>query len=169
MPVTYVKEDTIHDAEAAKSGYKPTHPGLFEVVYAEGNFKSELVASKDFSKDETICTIEGTTPGPKKYTSVQVSKYHHIELNSDRKSISSDENLHYICLLCPLYPDDPLTFFYPSSEWEMDQAFECTCGSAQCIRRIQGAKFLSAEIMSRYFLTSHIRQLLNERDNGNHE
>jgi hypothetical protein len=85
MPTTYVKEDTITDAEAVKKAYKPTHPGLFEVIYAEGSFNSQLVASKSFSKDEVICAIEGTTPGPKKYTTVQVSRDLHSELNSDRK------------------------------------------------------------------------------------
>lgn len=85
MPVTYTKEDTITDAEAVKKAYKPTHPGLFEVVYAEGSFNSELVASKDYKKGDVIVIVEGTTPGPKKYTSVQVSRDLHIELNSDRK------------------------------------------------------------------------------------
>lgn len=95
MPTVYVKEDTIHDAEAVKKAYKPTHPGLFEVVHAEGSFNSELVASKSFKKGEAICTIEGATPGPKKYTSVQVSKDLHIELNSDRKSrLCADPGVH---------------------------------------------------------------------------
>ncbi|KAF9146639.1 hypothetical protein BGX30_011831 [Mortierella sp. GBA39] len=142
MPATYTKEGTITDAEAVKKAYKPTHPGLFEVVYAEGSFNSELVASKDYKKDEVIVVVEGTTPGPKKYTSVQVSRDLHIELNSDR---------------------GPLTFFYPSSEWEMDQSFPCWCGAEKCCKSIQGAKYLSTETMDRYYVTSHIRELLNER------
>ncbi|KAG0005178.1 hypothetical protein BGZ80_001410 [Entomortierella chlamydospora] len=143
MPTTYGKEETIADAEAAKAAYKPTHPGLFEIVYAEGSFNSQLVASKDFKKDEVICRIEGTVPGPKKYTTVQVSKDSHVELNSDR---------------------DQLTFFYPSSEWEMEQPFPCWCGAEKCCKSIQGAKFLPRDVMGKYFVTSHIRELLKERD-----
>ncbi|KAF9191073.1 hypothetical protein BGZ51_007782 [Haplosporangium sp. Z 767] len=143
MAPTYTKEDTILDASATKLAYRPTHPGLFEVVYAEGSFNSQLVASKDFKKDEVICKIEGATPGPKKYTTVQVSRDLHIELNSDR---------------------DPLTFFYPSSEWEMDQPFPCWCGATKCCKSIQGAKFLPTEVMDRYFVASHIKELLKERD-----
>lgn len=87
MPATnYIKEDTILDAEVVNKAYKPSHPGLFEVVYAEGSFNSQLVASKDYSKGEIICDIKGTTPGPKRYTSVQVSRDLHIELNSDRRT-----------------------------------------------------------------------------------
>ncbi|KAF9921233.1 hypothetical protein FBU30_008778 [Linnemannia zychae] len=80
---TYIKEDTINDAAAVTKLYKPTHPGLFQVVYAEGSFNSQLVASRDYKKDEVIVAIEGTTPGPKKYTTVQVGRDQHIELNSD--------------------------------------------------------------------------------------
>ncbi|KAF9163976.1 hypothetical protein DFQ27_004370 [Actinomortierella ambigua] len=146
MPVissTATKPTTITDAAAAKQAYLPTHPGLFEVVYTEGSYNSRLVASRSYSKGEVICKVEGTTPGPKKYTSVQVSKEGHIELNSDR---------------------DSLTFFYPSSEWEMDQPFPCWCGDDKCVKQIQGAKFLSKEVLSRYWVASHIKDLLDERD-----
>ncbi|KAG0364682.1 hypothetical protein BGZ54_007264 [Gamsiella multidivaricata] len=143
MPSTYIKQDIITDADAIKEAYRPTHSGLFAVVYADGSFNSQLVASRDYSKGEVICKIEGTTPGPKKYTTVQVSKDLHIELNSDR---------------------DALTFFYPSSEWEMDQPFPCWCGAKQCCKSIQGAKYLPTEVMDRYFVTSHIHELLHERD-----
>lgn len=84
MPSTYTKQDTIVDTEAVNKNYKPTHPGLFEVVYVEGSFNSQLLSSTSFKKGEVICAIEGSTPGPKKYTSVQVGRDSHIELNSDR-------------------------------------------------------------------------------------
>ncbi|KAF9406075.1 hypothetical protein BGZ94_003254, partial [Podila epigama] len=83
MPVTYTKVEKVTDAAAVKASYKPTHPGLFEVMYAEGDYNSKLVASKPFAKGEIICKVEGITPGPKRYTSVQVGKDKHIELNSD--------------------------------------------------------------------------------------
>lgn len=85
MPVTYTKVEKITDVAAVKEAYKPTHPGLFEVVYSEGDYNSKLVACKSYAKGEIICKVEGTTPGPKRYTSVQVAKDGHIELNSDRK------------------------------------------------------------------------------------
>ncbi|KAG0373853.1 hypothetical protein BGX24_011162 [Mortierella sp. AD032] len=147
MPATYTKEDTIKDAEAVKRAYKPTHPGLFEIVYAEGSFNSQLVASKDFNKDEVICVIEGTTPGPKKYTSVQVSKDLHIELNSD---------LVFLNHSCD-----------PSVSLDTDKmqliAAKDIKKAQKCSKSIQGAKFLSTETMDRYFVVSHIAELLKER------
>ncbi|KAF9432851.1 hypothetical protein BGZ76_010233 [Entomortierella beljakovae] len=83
MASPYIKEDTISDVAATNASYTPSHPGLFKVVYSEGSFNSQLVADKGFKKNEVICIIQGTTPGPKKYTTVQVSKDLHIELNSD--------------------------------------------------------------------------------------
>jgi hypothetical protein len=36
-----------------------------------------------------------------------------------------------------------LTFDYTSSEWDMDEKFECNCGSPNCRGFIGGAKYLS--------------------------
>ncbi|KAG0203012.1 hypothetical protein BGX28_004566 [Mortierella sp. GBA30] len=172
MPSTYNKEDTIVDAAATKQAYKPTHPGLFEVVYAEGSFNSQLTASKDFKKGQIICEIKGTSPGPKKYTTVQVSRDLHIELNSDLvylnhscdPTVTFDTDKMQLIANIDIKKGGPLTFFYPSSEWEMDQPFPCWCGAAKCCKSIQGAKYLSTEVMDRYFVASHIRELLKERD-----
>ncbi|KAF9958734.1 hypothetical protein BGZ72_011033 [Mortierella alpina] len=172
MPSQYTKEDTIADAAAAKASYQPTHPGLFEVVYAKGSFNSQLVACRDYKKGEIICDIQGTTPGPKKYTTVQISRDLHIELNSDlvylnhscEPTVSFDTDKMQIIAHVDIKKGGPLTFFYPSSEWEMDQPFPCWCGAEKCCKSIQGAKFLPTEVMDRYFVCSHIRDLLKERD-----
>ncbi|KAF9295822.1 hypothetical protein BGZ74_010599 [Mortierella antarctica] len=172
MPVTYTKVEKITDVAAVKEAYKPTHPGLFEVVYSEGDYNSKLVACKSYAKGEIICKVEGTTPGPKRYTSVQVAKDGHIELNSDlvfmnhscNPTVSLDTDSMAVVAVVDLKEGDNLTFFYPSSEWEMDQPFTCWCGADKCVKSIQGAKFLSSEVMSRYFTTSHIQQLISERD-----
>ncbi|KAG0047168.1 hypothetical protein BGZ83_007740 [Gryganskiella cystojenkinii] len=168
----YIKQDTIVNAEAVKKAYKPSHPGLFEVVYSEGSFNSQLVASKDYHQGEIICDIQGTTPGPKKYTTVQIARDLHIELNSDlvflnhscKPSTLFDTDKMQLIAAINIRKGDPLTFFYPSSEWEMDQPFPCWCGAENCCKSIQGAKFLSSEVLSQYFVTSHIKELVRERD-----
>jgi hypothetical protein len=35
---------------------------------------------------------------------------------------------------------EELTFFYPSTEWNMDQGFSCFCGTDSCLGYIGGAK-----------------------------
>ncbi|KAG2428452.1 hypothetical protein HXX76_011572 [Chlamydomonas incerta] len=53
-------------------------------------------------------------------------------------------------------PGSQLTFFYPSTEWDMETPFDCCCGAAGCLGRIAGAKHLSDEQFARYRLNQHI-------------
>ncbi len=62
-------------------------------------------------------------------------------------------------------PGDEITFFYPSTEWDMDQPFECLCGAAGCLGYIAGAKHLPAATLERYFVNPHIRALVLSKRN----
>ncbi|HEY5811540.1 MAG TPA: SET domain-containing protein-lysine N-methyltransferase, partial [Terrimicrobiaceae bacterium] len=55
-----------------------------------------------------------------------------------------------------IQPGDELSFFYPSTEWTMDQPFSCTCSSANCIGTVEGAAFLKARRLKKYWLNRHI-------------
>ncbi len=59
-----------------------------------------------------------------------------------------------------LAPGDELTFFYPSTEWEMSSPFICLCGAANCIHVVAGARFLPLSTLEHHFLNQHIRQLM---------
>ncbi|GAA6015846.1 hypothetical protein JCM10207_008816 [Rhodosporidiobolus poonsookiae] len=50
-----------------------------------------------------------------------------------------------------------LTFAYFSTEWDMDQPFECLCGTDKCLGTIRGAKDLDMDVLDRYFINDHIR------------
>ena len=60
------------------------------------------------------------------------------------------------------------TFFYPGSEVELAQAFQCSCGSDNCLGQIRGAFYLTAEqkrwaFESGYctrFIQSHLERTL---------
>lgn len=108
---------------------KPTHPGLFRVVRQgpPDQFRSKLVAERDFANDQVIARLEGLTPGPKRYSSVQVSATEHVELNSDLVYMnhSCDPSTHMdvdrmvVVAIKDIKAGDELTFFYPSTEWDM--------------------------------------------------
>ena len=49
------------------------------------------------------------------------------------------ENLQIIALR-DISKGDELTFFYPSTEWEMIQPFQCNCQAQNCIKEVKGAK-----------------------------
>ena len=109
-------------------------------------------------------------PLPTKYT-VQVGPNQHIKLQPDLLMYichSCDPNVQFdvtrrmIVALRPLKAGEELSFFYPSTEWDMVEAFDCWCGSSRCHGRIAGAKYLSPEAQKTYVLEPHIRQLLGQ-------
>lgn len=53
-------------------------------------------------------------------------------------------------------------FFYPSSEWEMAQPFQCLCNTPQCRGTISGAKDMTTTQLNGYWLNGHIRELLDD-------
>lgn len=59
---------------------------------------------------------------------------------------------------------DDITFFYPSTEWDMAQGFDCSCGAAECLGRIDGAKSLSLpQLEARGLVNEHIRRLKEQQ------
>lgn len=57
-------------------------------------------------------------------------------------------------------PEEELTFFYPSTEWEMNRPFQCNCQSSQCIGFVSGAKNLSISHIIQFQLNFHIKSLI---------
>lgn len=62
---------------------------------------------------------------------------------------------------------EELRFFYPSTEWEMSQPFNCSCGAEKCLGTVDGAKNLSTEVLKRYWLSDHIQSLVAAREGLN--
>ena len=58
---------------------------------------------------------------------------------------------------------DEVTFFYPCTEWEMVQGFECGCGSARCLGYIRGAKWVDVETLKAYGACDHILRLKEDQ------
>lgn len=108
---------------------KPTHPNDFQVVRngPPESFSSKLVALRAFPKGSVIAPLEGLTPNKKRYSTVQISKTEHIELNSDLvfmnhscdPSTLMDVDKMVVSATRDIAEGDELTFFYPSTEWDM--------------------------------------------------
>lgn len=132
-----------------------------------------LYARRAFRADEVIAEFAAklvhTIPN---YLTVQIGDEQHIELFPEYLECinhSCDPNCFFdtgsmrLISTKSIEEGDELTFFYPSTEWEMDRAFECTCGSSDCIGLIQGAKYLSDEKLRQYRLTDFIEQKIVSR------
>lgn len=148
---------------------------VVEVVYGAGDFSSKLVSLVDREPGERICAIEGAVlVNQRAYTSVQVSEDHDMELKSDLvycnhscdPSVIFDTSKLEVRVVSdrPLKKGEDMTFFYPSTEYNMIQPFQCNCGSEQCLGLVRGARYLDARVLQRYWLSPHIRRLSEGRD-----
>lgn len=118
----------------------------------------------DFSAAETL-------PYPTLYT-VQLGHQKHITLypqflqyvnHSCDPNVFFDTTAMQLVSLKEILPGEELRFFYPSTEWEMDQPFVCNCGSQNCLQYINGASRLSDETLSSYRLSHYVKKMLQHR------
>ncbi|VDB93002.1 Bgt-4417-2, partial [Blumeria graminis f. sp. tritici] len=63
-----------------------------------------------------------------------------------------------------LTPGQELTFFYPSTEWSMDQPFDCDCRSQDCLGRISGARFLNPNELKGRWINLHILEMFRDSE-----
>jgi hypothetical protein len=129
-----------------------------------------LHTRKSFRKDEVIIEFLAkhvhSTPT---YLTVQIGEDLHIELlpeclactnhSCDPNCFFDTSRMEFIAIK-DINENEELTFFYPSAEWDMDRPFQCHCGSKHCLGTIQGAKYLSSDVINRYRFTDFIRQKL---------
>ncbi|KAJ6011737.1 hypothetical protein N7499_013289 [Penicillium canescens] len=165
-------------APTLASGFPPpTHPDRLRVDRSTKAFGSGAYSLIDLPAGAVFAKITTATPGTKAYTSVQTGPDTHIELNSDlvycnhscAPSLNFDMGRMEVRVVDdrPLKVGDALTFFYPSTEWDMDQPFQCTCGAGDGVCRgwISGAKTMSPKELDGYWLNDHIATLCNEKGN----
>jgi hypothetical protein len=117
-------------------------------------------------------TTPPLTPATKAYSTVQTSATTHVELNSDlvyinhscAPSLEFDIEMMEIRVAHDreggIKEGDELTFFYPSTEWEMAQPFQCRCREAKCRGWIAGASQMSEEALKGYWLNNWLEEAL---------
>ncbi|KAE8146855.1 hypothetical protein BDV25DRAFT_44153 [Aspergillus avenaceus] len=154
----------------------PTHPDRLRVDRGTKAFSSGAVSLISLPAGSVFAKITTATPAKKAYTSVQTGANSHIELNSDlvycnhscQPTLNFDMGKMEVRVVDDrdLKAGDALTFFYPSSEWEMDQTFQCNCGTETCKGWIDGAKKMDRNSLEGYWLNEHIEGLLKERESS---
>ena len=58
--------------------------------------------------------------------------------------------------LRPIKQGEEVTFFYPSTEWEMSEPIDCICGSKDCLGQFKGAAYLGYDNLIKYRLSDHV-------------
>lgn len=147
--------------------------GIAEMRQKVSNEQNALFALQSFQPGEVIAEFwAGTIAAEPTYLTVQVDVGKHITLqpeflqyinHSCDPNVFFDTTLMQLVALKELNPGDEMTFFYPSTEWQMTQSFNCYCGSPNCLGDIRGAAYLSEDITKQYRFTDFIQQQLAKR------
>ncbi|MBL7722985.1 MAG: SET domain-containing protein-lysine N-methyltransferase [Chitinophagaceae bacterium] len=146
---------------------------IAEVRQKISNEQNALFSLRSYQPGEVIADFSaGTISAEPTYLTVQVGVGKHITLQPEFLQYinhSCDPNVFFdtrsmqLVALQELSKEEEMTFFYPSTEWEMTQSFNCYCGCQACIGEIKGAAFLSKEAQEKYRLTDFIQQQLAKR------
>jgi SET domain len=138
-------------------------------IKTENKFRS-LITKQAYKKGEIICEIptEKVFDKANRYT-VQIARERHTEVGKlSALNHSCDPNVildteHLQMGACrDIEKGEELSFFYPSTEWEMDAPFICLCGASNCIHVVAGARFLPLSTLENHYLNRHIRDLMIE-------
>ena len=149
-----------------------------KVMLNKSTGQKSLIASTHFQPGDVIRPFSAGTITPyATYLTVQTGDDRHITLvpeflqyinHSCAPTVFFDTTKMELICLKALAPGDELTFFYPSTEWDMAQPFVCNCGTPECLQFINGASHLSKDVLKRYKLTDFIRGKIKreQRSNG---
>jgi SET domain len=138
-------------------------------IHTENKFRS-LITKRAYSKGETISSIpsDNVVAKANRYT-VQIGRNEHTDVGKlaalnhscDPNVLLDTENLLMVARR-DIAKGEELSFFYPSTEWEMDAPFICLCGASNCIHVVAGARFLPLSTLEHHYLNKHIRELMIE-------
>jgi len=139
------------------------------VIKTENKFRS-LVTKQAYKQGEVISDIPRAKVinKPNRFT-VQIGRTEHTDVGKlaalnhscDPNVILETARMQMIARR-DIEQGEELSFFYPSTEWEMDAPFICLCGAANCIHVVAGARFLSLSTLEHHFLNRHIREEMIE-------
>lgn len=146
--------------------------GLGNIYYDRNTQQRSFLATKNIQSGQILYTF-----GPKQvqahptYLTVQIGEGRHMVLDPEFLAAINhgcDPNVFFDVdhgvLRCvkDIKAGEQMVYFYPSTEWQMIQPFDCTCGSPQCHGYIQGAHAIEPELIQRYHLSSYIQGQLKE-------
>ncbi|MFM7646142.1 MAG: SET domain-containing protein-lysine N-methyltransferase [Sphingomonadales bacterium] len=147
--------------------------GFAETRLNESNQQLCFFTKRAFKKGEAIASFDaGSISSSPSYLTVQVGTNKHIMLqpsflqyinHSCEPNCFFDTTTKKVLALADIANGEELGFFYPSSEWEMQQPFQCFCGTPSCIGEIKGAAFLNREQVAHYRFTDYISQRLTRK------
>ena len=161
---------------ATNTSYRTVSDHIFAVVRQNiVNNQKAFFAQRRYEPGEIVTSFSaGAVLSSPTYLTVQVGIDKHIMLQPEHLQYinhSCDPNVFFdtdamkVIALKPIEEGDEMTFFYPSTEWDMTQPFKCLCGCRNCLGEIKGASHIRPDVISQYRVTLFIQQQLHDRSN----
>lgn len=122
----------------------------------------EIISKFHAGITQSYATYLTVQTGVDTHITLQPEFLQYINHSCDPNVFFDTASMELICLK-PLQPGDELTFFYPSTEWEMSQPFVCNCQSSSCLQLINGAAHLDKSTLQKYRLTDFIKQQAQQK------
>jgi SET domain len=145
--------------------------GFCEIRLSENETAKAVFALQHFNKGENISVFSSAALLKEPtYLTVQIGLAEHIHLqpeflqyinHSCEPNVLFNTDTMQLEALQNIRVGDELRFFYPATEWDMAQPFDCLCETPSCIRKIKGAKYLDKKILANYKFTAFITQMLS--------
>lgn len=142
--------------------------GLAEVREDNLTGHKSLVSTKPFRPGDVLCSFSARDSFPEAtHLTIQIGLKTHITLQPDFLQYTNhscapntffDTTTMEVICVAGIRAGDELTYFYPSTEWEMARPFSCHCGASNCLAQIKGAAYFAAEVLQMYRLSAFIRQ-----------
>jgi SET domain len=147
-----------------------TH-GFCEIRLSENGTAKAVFAIGHFKEGDTLSAFTAAAIlSEPTYLTVQTGLTEHIHLqpeflqyinHSCEPNVLFNTDTMQLEALKDISAGEELRFFYPATEWDMAQPFECLCETSSCIHQINGAKYIDKKILSTYKLTAFITQMLS--------
>lgn len=159
-PFLETQSFVVLDVEDSRFEIRELQPDGHRALFAKTTFHiGEEI--RPFGASQTLAQAD-------RYTVQTAATSKHIILDPEfllyinhncRPNVFFDLRTMHLRAVAPVHKGDELTFFYPSTEWSMAETFDCHCGSAHCLGRIQGAANLDDETLRSYDLSDHIKDM----------
>jgi hypothetical protein len=142
---------------------------MLKLVKGDGPLGTRLVTFQPIRSGTRFFRLRGHRAiGHPTYQTVQIGPRRHAlslgKLQFINHSCAPNVVIDTARLACYAAHDiatgEELSYFYPSTEWEMARPFLCMCGVPNCIRIVTRARHLSTDVLSRYFINEHVRALI---------
>ncbi len=142
--------------------------GFAQVELEEQSGQQALRALAPIERGDVLHDFSAVvTRGEPSYLTVQVGDSQHIMLNpsflqyinhSCAPNVFFDTTQFKLIAIETIEVGDEITFFYPSTEWDMQQPFVCNCKAKNCLGMIRGAKYLTLKNAEQYLFSDYIQQ-----------